>query len=446
MQMPNYYPVLSQLRFDRRYRIPQALCSFCLIFILSVLWIVLSSSGTYAIQKHQVYEESGASHAVSSYHYAEHGATQHEGRVLEYYPEKSRRRMGSGVSSHEAYTGGEEPYGRHETKVFPHVQRQEHFARPREHENVASSPAHRIAPIHEPQQETKTVAPKEKANHTEKMKHEPGAEIAKLHEAEREGEGEEHKVEISPIPGVTFVETFIRLLDHEINGRFLGWRPNDLIIGRFTDNINNFQLGLLEAARFTALRLKENLSRLGEADAYDQDLQMAVNLLMNKSTQFWFPSAEGSYNEAIKYLRSYLKRLKTGKAHFYYRVDTLIALISSYRDFLGNCTNNLVKDHEKDGTPVSWFKADDYFYYSQGAAYLIHEILKVVEVGFHEQLVTIDAVDIMEEAIHELHRGVSMSPWIILDRPLDSVFANHRANLGAVLGEATHLLSVMTQF
>ncbi len=93
--------------------------------------------------------------------------------------------------------------------------------------------------------------------------------------------GEEHVQlpEISPIPGVTFVDTLIKLMDYELHGRMLGWRPNGIMICRFTDNINNYQLGVLEAVRFTTLRLKDSLTRLGEADTYDPDLEQAVNEL-----------------------------------------------------------------------------------------------------------------------------------------------------------------------
>ena len=429
----NYYPNLRKCKYLKLIPV------LGLTFVFSAAFLLLHCRGANAIQKHQIYQEEESIQPSSHESEPDSYSTRPHKPMLEYYPEKYRQKMGSGVSSHVEYKVKEEVPTAHEGKVSSHMQPTEHELQPTVREHKTAPPEHAVAPATIPHK-AGTRLEEEKAPPAEKGKHEVGLEEVKEHAAE------EHEVTISPIPGVTFVETFIKVLDHELNGRFLGWRPNDLIIGRFTDNINNFQLGLLEAARFTALRLKENLSRLGEADAYDQDLQMAVNLLMNKSTQFWFPSAESSYNEALKHFRKYLERLKTGKAHFYYRVDTLIALVSSYRDFLGNCTNNLVKNREKDGSPVSWFKSDDYFYYSQGAAYLIYEILKVVQVGFHEQLVTIDAVDVMEEAIHELHRGVSMSPWIILDRPLDSIFANHRANLGAVLGEATHLLTVMTQF
>lgn len=260
---------------------------------------------------------------------------------------------------------------------------------------------------------------------------------------------EEHRVvlpQISPTPGVTFVETMIALMEYELKGRFLGWRPNDLILGRFTDNINNYQLGVLEAMRFTTLRLKDSLTRMGEADTYDRDLEDALNLFMNKATLFWFPSAETSYGEAVEHLKKFLEKLKTGRRNFYYRVDNLMSLMKSYGDLLGNVNKSLIIDRYPDGRPVSWFAVDDYFYYAKGVAHVMYEILRVARVGFYEQLVTLDAVDIMDEILHELHRAERMDPWIVLDGDLDGFLANHRANLNAPLSEVAHLITVVSRF
>ncbi len=271
-----------------------------------------------------------------------------------------------------------------------------------------------------------------------------GVSVSLPHEAEHEEAVK--PPELSPIPGVTFVETMINLMEHELKGRFLGWRPNDLIVGRFTDNINNYQLGVLEAMRFTTLRLKDSLTRMGEADAYDRDLQDALNLFMNKATQFWFPSAETSYSEAVDHLKRFLDKLKRGERKFYYRIDNLISLIISYNDLLGNVNRTLIMEKRMDGKPVSWFETDDYFYYAKGVAHVMFEVLKVVRVGFREQLATINAVEIMDEILHELSRTERMDPWIILDSDLDGFFANHRANLNAPLSEVVHLMTVMSRF
>jgi hypothetical protein len=246
--------------------------------------------------------------------------------------------------------------------------------------------------------------------------------------------------EISPIPGVTFVETMINLMDQELHGRTLGWRPNDIVIGRFTDNINNYQLGVLEALRFTTVRLKDSLTRMGDADTYDPDLEKALHLLMNSATSFWFPSAESSYGEAVDCLKAFVQKLKTGKRSFYYRKDNLVALIANYRDLLGNVNKSLV-----DGS-VSWWTSDDYFYYAKGIAHVYYEILRVVRVGYQPQLATtLYGIDIIDTMLHELGRVEQMSPWIVLNGDLDGFFANHRADINAPLSEVAHLMVVMSQ-
>ena len=246
--------------------------------------------------------------------------------------------------------------------------------------------------------------------------------------------------DISPIPGVTFVETMINLMDQELHGRLLGWRPNDIIIGRFTDNINNYQLGVLEAIRFTTVRLKDSLTRMGDADTYDPDLEKALHLFMNSATSFWFPSAESCYGEAVDHLKAFLEKLKTGKRSFYYRKDNLVLLIANYRDLLGNVNKSLI-----DGK-VDWWNSDEYFYYAKGIAHVYYELLRVVRVGYQPQLAsTLYGIDIMDEMLHELHRADQMSPWIVLNGDLDGWFANHRADLNAPLSEVAHLMVVMSQ-
>ncbi|MGV8074411.1 MAG: DUF2333 family protein [Syntrophobacteraceae bacterium] len=246
--------------------------------------------------------------------------------------------------------------------------------------------------------------------------------------------------EISPIPGVTFVDTMIKLMEHELNGRTLGWRPNDIIFGPFTDDINSYQLGVLEALRFTTLRLKDSLTRMGDADRYDTDLEQALNLFMNRATLFWFPTAESSYEEALDHLRKFRDKLKNGQQNFYYRVDNLIALVNTYKDLMGNVNKNLVR-------PMNWRETDDNFFYAKGVAHVYFEMLRVVRVGYKNQLSsTLNALDIMDQIIHELSRAEQMSPWIILDANLDGLLANHRANLNAPLSEVVHLLGVMGHF
>lgn len=250
----------------------------------------------------------------------------------------------------------------------------------------------------------------------------------------------------SEIAGVDFTEKLTELLDYELNGRFWGWRPNDLFVGRLTDNVNEFQLGALEALRYTAIKLKESLTRFGDADAYDPHLVEAVNLLMNRADQFWFPSTESQYKEALKELQGFLENLKQGKSRFYYRTDNLLSLIASYKDLLGNCHENLVKETEPDGSRVSHFRADNYFYYSQGVTHVMYELLKTVRVGFVAQLQTIDAVALMDKIVEDLKRASECAPWLITNSLDDDILANHRYNLAASISGALHNMSTMLRY
>ena len=59
-----------------------------------------------------------------------------------------------------------------------------------------------------------------------------------------------------PVVGMAFVDAVIKPMDYELNKRFFGWRPNDIV--EWTDNVNNFQLGVLEVTRRTS-RTRESI-------------------------------------------------------------------------------------------------------------------------------------------------------------------------------------------
>jgi hypothetical protein len=285
------------------------------------------------------------------------------------------------------------------------------------------------APVHE-----KELPPPREAGLPKAQPHAPEAAAPG---APEHGEDHVQLPEISSIPGVTFVDTLIELMDYELHGRMLGWRPNGILICRLTDNVNNYQLGVLEAVRFTTLRLKDSLTRLGEADTYDPDLEQALNEFMISATSWWFPSAEGSYSQAIEHLKKFKTKLEKGQRSFYYRRDTLVSLLSIYKDQLGNVNRTLVM-------PVGWYRSDDYFYYAKGVAHVYYEMLKVCRVGFKNQLATMHGADVMDEVLHELLIAEKINPWIVFDSSFSGFFANHRANLNAPLSEAAHLLAVLS--
>jgi hypothetical protein len=234
--------------------------------------------------------------------------------------------------------------------------------------------------------------------------------------------------------GVAFVDAAISPLNHELNERFWGWRPNDII--NFTDNVNNFQLGVLEVTRRTGVMLAERIARTGTTDAFNPHLENAMNWLMVKADRYWFPAPESKYKESLAELKAYRKELLKGRASFYTRTDNLIPLLSSFEDLLGSCDENLVKQKNEEGENVSIFKADDYFYYAKGVASTMATILEAIHHDFNRTLESRHAAELLHHAIISCQQAASLDPLLITNGELDGIFANHRANMAAPISHA----------
>jgi hypothetical protein len=242
---------------------------------------------------------------------------------------------------------------------------------------------------------------------------------------------------------VTFVKATIAPLEYELNHRWYGWRPNDII--RPTDNVHNFQLGVLEVTRRTAEVLTEHISRTGSTQSFDKDLEQARNKLMINADDYMLPSAEASYEDALEALANYRQKLEEGSAPFYTRTDNLIPLLAAYENLLGSCDDNLVKYKEDDGSDVSWFQADNYFYYAQGVASAMHTILQAIAIDFAATVETRRGSDVLHHAIEALHHATVIQPWIILDGDPDGFTANHRANLAGPISHARFYIGLLVE-
>jgi CBS domain-containing protein len=297
-------------------------------------------------------------------------------------------------------------------------------------------------PEHEAQTPKRGTAAPAKETVEKKAKHPASATPEKqLAETQKEPAHKAPEAEKTRAVGVAFVEAAIKPLNYELNKRFWGWRPNDIL--NFTDNINNFQLGVLEVTRRTVVALAERISRTGATAAFDEHLENAMNWLMIKARKYWFPSPENKYNDSLNELRNYIKALEKGEAKFHTRTDNLIPLLMDFEDLLGSCEENLVKVKEDDGSSVSFFKADDYFYYAKGVASAMGTILEGVLEDFRAIIDSRRGVDTLHHAIESCHEAAEISPWIVTNSSLGGILANHRANMAAPLSHARFYIGVL---
>jgi len=246
------------------------------------------------------------------------------------------------------------------------------------------------------------------------------------------------KKEPPKVRGELFVESIIQPIDFELNERFWGWRPNDIL--NVTDNINNMQKGILEVTRRAVIVLANIISRTGTHDSYDENVECAMNWFMVKADKYWFPSPESKYNEGIDELKEYCKRLNRKVAHFYIRTDNLIPLLSVFEDLLGSCDKNLLKT-EDDSKPLKSSKVDDIFYYSKGVASAMHSILHGAKQDYKITLDSIQgSMELLDRAIEYLKIAKEIEPWLVTNGSLSSVFANHRANMSQPLNQSRYYL------
>jgi hypothetical protein len=117
--------------------------------------------------------------------------------------------------------------------------------------------------------------------------------------------------------------------------------------------------------------------------------------------------------------------------------------LSAYQDLLGSCDENLVKKHEADGSPVSFFKADDYFFYTKGVASALYTILQAIAVDFHIMVSREGGLEVLYHAIEMCHQAGEIDPWIVLNSDHSSIFANHRSNMAAPISHARFYIGVL---
>jgi len=246
----------------------------------------------------------------------------------------------------------------------------------------------------------------------------------------------------TPVKGEAFTRGLIKIMDDQVNQATFGWRPNSILFGKLglTDNVNNLQLGVLEVARRTVVVLNESMSRFALTEAQNPYVNNAMNFFMVSPEKYWFPSASGKYREAMANLDRYIDDLKHNRSRFYTRVDNLIVLMNHFRDLLGSAFHNLVKDTEADGSKVSWFVCDDYFYFAQGVALGMAEVLEGVKEDFADQLLRKNSMKLVEDAITALRAASELRPWVVTNASKDGIMANHRANMATYIGHAEHMI------
>ncbi|MDR0882669.1 MAG: DUF2333 family protein [Candidatus Adiutrix sp.] len=260
-------------------------------------------------------------------------------------------------------------------------------------------------------------------------------------------------------PGLMTTDTILTIGDD----LFSNWLPNDVAWPTiFLDNPQNFQLGALEMLRYTARVMRDNLPRQRNSDGLDPDCDVAFTLLSNDPFKWYLPSAESRFKEAMAKYRSYRARLVAGQAVFSPRLDNLRELLEQYISLLGAINTRLANApnsqrlkagqsppppaKETAGGPdqsadayVPWRKLDDNFYYAQGAAYVLRQMLMAVKYDFAKLLADRNAAAQLDNIIAVLDQS-QFEPLWVANGGVGSILANHSMELHSLLENARQRL------
>jgi len=253
-----------------------------------------------------------------------------------------------------------------------------------------------------------------------------------------EKEFSEHK---DAKPGEILASMLAVLVDHELRTGF-GWRPNDLFLWGphlLADNNANRQLGIIMAVRETARVFKDNLTKVS-SNQYDKNLVTADTDFRNDAERWLLPSAESRYSDGVAHLRMYVSGLRSNpptSRELNLRAVELVRLFQAWTDLLGDAHANLYRTRKNDGSPVSSWDVDDYFYHAQGYAHVMYHMMRALKLEYRQTLKQDPVLaTLFNEASKPLGKAAVLKPLVVLDGSPDGIFANHRRNLDTYITEA----------
>ena len=245
-----------------------------------------------------------------------------------------------------------------------------------------------------------------------------------------------------------------------------GYLTNDVTLpGLWLDNMPNWEFGVLVQARDLARALRKDLSRSQSQSTEDADLVIAEPAL-NYDSQKWFPSAESSYNKALKSLQVYQIRLATSgeNAQVYARADNLRNYLADVETRLGSLSQRLSAsvgqtrfNTDLAGDPAAsqttpdvserviktpWVMIDDVFFEARGSAWALLHILRAVERDFGAVLDNKNARVSLKQVIRELE-ATQQTIWspMILNGSGFGIFANHSLVMASYIARAHAAIS-----
>ncbi len=274
---------------------------------------------------------------------------------------------------------------------------------------------------------------------------------------------------VSPVIGYATTTTLIKVAE-SILDKPGGYISNDALPpGVLLDNMPAWEFGVLQMVRDMALVLRKDFSRSQSQSLENKHVTKAQPKFNIDNTSWAMPSAESEYRKAITSLYSYRNALvgistaKNDTAQFYARADNLTSYFDEVQKRLGSYSQrlsasvgtdkintDLAGDNEAKQSSseashaqlrTSWWKLDDVFHESRGAAWALLHFLKAIEIDFDSVLENKNATISLQQIIRELESS-QQTLWspMVLNGDGFGMLANHSLVMANYISRANAAL------
>jgi hypothetical protein len=192
----------------------------------------------------------------------------------------------------------------------------------------------------------------------------------------------------------------------------------------FMDNKANFQRGVHEATKRTAIELADVLGRVRGTSAIDPSLDVAKGNVQFNQFTWYFNVFDNQpfgpttptptyFRNASEELKKYNEKLVRCETIFDARADNLLQFLDRIAKDIGSKSAKIKERSEAYNS--GWFdtRADDLFMESKGQLYAYYGILKAARTDFAEVIKTRALDDIWDLMEDHLYRAISLEPFIV---------------------------------
>lgn len=213
--------------------------------------------------------------------------------------------------------------------------------------------------------------------------------------------------------GVQLVDALTSRLRYELDSTF-GWSANDLFFNKWVlDNRAYRQFGTYVATKMLMDHYATVIAKLGSNDREDEHLYNARLNYFAISPQRWgilfLPSAEGSYEKALKLVDQYKANLLAGKAVYNCRTDDIY---SAFNLILGETLFGYALGQLENSQNLPFYTLDNRIYEAQGVILVVRDYVKALY-DLYPEIASKNNEANMQVAMHYMDLICSYNPLYI---------------------------------